>query len=170
VQDFERLLRGLKLKATPRRRAVLEVMAAESTFLSPEEIWRKAAGRVRNIGLPTVYRILDELAARGVATRILHEDRQLYYYLCANKSHHHHFVCLSCRKVEDVGLCLGEVLEQEVAQRIKGALVSHILQLQGFCRECKLFCEGDDPQAGARTAPTAEGATRAPVIARGRKE
>jgi Fe2+ or Zn2+ uptake regulation protein len=136
VQDFEGLLRGLKLKVTPRRRAILEIMAAESTFLSPEEIWRRVSGRVRNVGLPTVYRILDELAGFGVVTRVLHDDRQLYYYLCANKSHHHHFVCLSCHRVEDIGLCLGEALEQEVTQRIKGALFSHILQLQGLCCEC----------------------------------
>ena len=41
MEDFEGLLKGLKLKVTPRRRAVLEVMAAESTFLSPEELQRK---------------------------------------------------------------------------------------------------------------------------------
>ena len=137
MQDFEGLLRGLKLKATPKRRAILEVMAAESTFLSPEELQRKVGERGGNVGLPTVYRILDELANGGVVTRVLHDNRQLYYYLCANKSHHHHFVCLSCHKVEDIDLCLGEALEQEVAQRIKGALFSHILQLQGLCRECR---------------------------------
>lgn len=137
MQDFEGLLRGLKLKATPRRRAILEVMAAESTFLSPEELQRKVGERGRNVGLPTVYRILDELANGGVVTRVLHDNRQLYYYLCANKGHHHHFVCLSCHKVEDIDLCLGEALEQEVAQRIKGALFSHILQLQGLCRACR---------------------------------
>ena len=137
MEDFEGLLRGLKLKVTPRRRAILEVMAAESTFLSPEELRRKMGERGRNVGLPTVYRILDELADGGVVTRVLHDNRQLYYYFCANKGHHHHFVCLSCHKVEDIDLCLGEALEQEVAQRIKGALFSHILQLQGLCRECR---------------------------------
>ena len=137
MQDFKELLRGLKLKVTPRRCAILEVMAAESTFLSPEELQRKVSERGRNVGLPTVYRILDELAGGGVVTRVLHDNRQLYYYFCANKGHHHHFVCLSCRRVEEIDLCLGEALEQEVAQRIKGALFSHILQLQGLCRACR---------------------------------
>ncbi len=137
MQDFEGLLRRLKLKVTSGRRAVLEVMAAESTFLSPEEIWKRVGERGRSVGLPTVYRILEELANGGVVTRVLHDNRQLYYYLCANKSHHHHFVCLSCRKVEDIDLCLGEALEQEVEMRIRGALFSHILQLQGLCHECR---------------------------------
>ena len=136
MQDFEGVLRGLKLKATPGRRAVLEVMSAEPTFLSPEEIRKRVGGLGRNIGLPTVYRILEELEGFGVVTRVLHDNRQLYYYLCANKSHHHHFVCQSCRRVEDIDLCLGEALEREVAKRIRGVLFSHILQLQGLCREC----------------------------------
>ncbi len=134
--NFDGLLRGLGLKVTPRRRAVLAVMTEAPTFLSPEEIWRKVRTRAGNVGLPTVYRILEELAAGGVVTRVFHDNRQLYYYLCTNTHHHHHFVCLSCRKVEDVDFCAAEALEREVAQRIKGALFSHILQLQGLCREC----------------------------------
>ena len=138
MQDrFEGLLKKLKLKVTPRRVAVLEAMAAESTFLSPEELWRKVRSRIGGIGLPTVYRILDELAYGGVVTRVLHDNRQLYYYFCANSHHHHHFVCLSCRKVEDIDLCLMDALEREVSERIRGRLFSHILQLQGLCRECR---------------------------------
>jgi Fur family transcriptional regulator, ferric uptake regulator len=134
---FDGLLRELKLKVTPRRRAVLDVMTSESTFLSPEEIWKKVKDRVGNVGLPTIYRILDELAVAGVVTRVLHDDRHLYYYFCANTSHHHHFVCLSCRRVEDVRFCAADALEHEVAERIRGVLFSHVLQLQGLCSECR---------------------------------
>ncbi len=134
--DFDAVLKGLGLKVTPRRLAVLSVMSGASVFLSPEEIWKKVRKRVGSIGLPTVYRILEELASGGVVTRVLHDNRQLYYYLCTNPRHHHHFVCLSCHKVEDVDLCALDALEREVEQRIQGALVSHVLQLQGLCRDC----------------------------------
>ena len=66
MEDFEGLLKGVQPKVTPKRRAVLEVMAAESTFLSPEELQRKMGASGRNVGLPTVYRILDELANGSV--------------------------------------------------------------------------------------------------------
>jgi Fe2+ or Zn2+ uptake regulation protein len=134
---FDEALKGLKLKVTPRRRAVLEVLGEEPTYLSPEEVWKKVKERVGKVGLPTVYRILDELASGGLVTRVLHENRQLYYYFCGNMDHHHHFVCLSCRKVEDVHLCLSDVLEREVAERIRGVLFSHIIELQGLCHECR---------------------------------
>ncbi|MGD0231640.1 MAG: Fur family transcriptional regulator [Syntrophorhabdales bacterium] len=138
MQDrIDGVLRRLKLKVTPRRRAVLEVLAAEPTFLSPEEIWKKVRDRVAKVGLPTVYRILDELACGGAVARVIHQNRQLYYYFCGNTRHHHHFICLACHRVEDVDLCLADALEREVSERIRGTLFSHILQLQGLCHECR---------------------------------
>ena len=139
---FDAELKKLRLKVTPRRRAVLEVLRSESTFLSPEEVWNKVKDRVSRIGLPTVYRILDELACGGVVTRVLHQNRQLYYYFCGNTDHHHHFICVSCRKVEDVHLCLSDALEREVRERIRGVLFSHIIELQGLCHECRQKGEG----------------------------
>jgi Fe2+ or Zn2+ uptake regulation protein len=135
-REFDDLLRRLRLKVTPRRLAVLDVMASEAVFLSAEEIWIKARDRVTRLGLPTVYRILEELARAGTVSRVIHDDRQLYYYFCGNEAHHHHFVCLSCRKVEDIDLCLSGNLKKEVSERIRGTLLSHIIQLQGLCRQC----------------------------------
>jgi len=135
-QDFNQLLRGLRLKATPQRLAVLDVMAREDTFLSAEEIWTRVRDQVSSTGLPTVYRILEELTSAGTVTRVIHGNRQAYYYYCSNQRHHHHFVCLSCHKVEDIELCIADELEKKVSESIKGRLLSHIIQLQGLCRDC----------------------------------
>ena len=133
---FGGLLKRLSLKVTPRRLAVLEVMAGEDTFLSAEEVWTKVRGRIKSVGLPTVYRILEELAGGGMLTRVIRDNRQLYYHFCRNDQHHHHFVCVSCRKVEDIESCVIDVLEREVSERIKGTLFSHIVQVEGLCRAC----------------------------------
>jgi Fur family transcriptional regulator, ferric uptake regulator len=135
-RHFEDVVRKLKLKVTPRRLAILDVMASEAVFLSAEQIWTKVRGRVSRLGLPTVYRIVEEFVRAGMVSRVIHDDRQLYYYYCGNEAHHHHFVCLSCHRVEDIDLCLSENLRKEVSERIRGTLFSHILQLQGLCRRC----------------------------------
>jgi len=67
---------------------------------------------------------------------VIHPNRQLYYYFCRNREHHHHFVCLSCRKVEDISSCGIEALEREVARKNGGKVLSHILQLNGLCAGC----------------------------------
>ncbi len=142
-RHFSETLKGLKLKATPKRLAILRLLAHESTYVSPEEIWQKLRGRFGAIGLPTVYRNLEELAARGVVTKVIHPNRQLYYFLCSNRHHHHHFICVACRRVEDVDVCALDELEREIDAKIGGRVLSHIVQVNGLCRSCAVAAEGD---------------------------
>lgn len=137
-EKYNRALKDLNLKVTPKRIAVLEILAGEFVYLGPDEIWKKMKKRFRRIGLPTVYRNLEELAAGGVISKVIHPDRKLYYYFCANRDHHHHFICVSCRKVEDITFCAAREIEEEVAGKIKGRVLSHILQINGLCENCTL--------------------------------
>jgi Fe2+ or Zn2+ uptake regulation protein len=135
-------LKGLKLKNTPRRRAVLECLANATTYVSPDEVWQALQGRFSRLGLPTVYRILEELAIGGLIDKVLHPNRQLYYFFCGNASHHHHFICLNCRRVEDVAFCGIDRVEEEVRKRIGGTVLSHIVQVNGLCHDCSSGQEG----------------------------
>jgi len=129
-------LKSLNLKATPKRLAILAMLGEKSTYSSPEDIWHKLKGQFSRIGLPTVYRNLEELATGGVIGKVIHPNRQLYYHFCPNRSHHHHFVCLSCRRVEDVDVCGLENIEREVGEKIGGKVLSHLVQVNGLCRDC----------------------------------
>ncbi len=136
-RGFSAIMKELGLKETPKRRAVLEVLAEQHGFLSPEEVWRAARVRFKTIGLPTVYRNLEELAAGGVISTIIHPSRQLYYYFCTTGSgHHHHFICTSCRRVEDIPECTVAAMEQDIITRTGGRITSHIVQFNGLCRHC----------------------------------
>jgi len=134
--DFCSTLRTLKLKVTPKRLAILEMLADESAYLSPEDVWNRLKGQFKNIGLPTVYRNLEELSNGGVIIKVIHPDRKLYYFYCRNTGHHHHFVCVSCRKVEDIRFCGMKEIEDEIENILKGHAVSHLLQVYGFCSKC----------------------------------
>ena len=134
--DFPNILRSLNLKITPKRLALLDILMNESSYLSPEEIWSKMKKQFGRIGLPTIYRILEELSERDIISKVTHPNRQLYYYFCLNRSHHHHFVCLSCRNVEDINFCVLDELKKEVKRKLNGKVVSHILQVNGYCRNC----------------------------------
>lgn len=136
LRDFQSVLKKLHLKVTPKRLAILEILKNESVYLSPEEVWRKLREQFSRVGLPTVYRNLEELAQGDVISKVTHPNRQLYYYFCLNPSHHHHFICLSCRTVEDIDFCMFRELEKRVKQELKGRVVSHILQVNGLCKKC----------------------------------
>ncbi len=135
-------LKQLNLKVTPKRLAILTILMNEPSYLSPEEIWKKMKKQFNRIGLPTVYRNLEELAAGDLISKVAHPNRQLYYYFCANRDHHHHFVCLSCRSVEDINFCALDTLQKEVKRKLNGKIISHILQVNGYCRNCRNKEEG----------------------------
>lgn len=129
-------LKSSSLKVTPRRLALMHLLAEASVYLGPQQIWEKMRKRFKKLGLPTVYRNLEELVDAGVISRIIHPNRQLYYYLCENPAHHHHFICLACGKVEDIDFCAKSRLEKEILRKHKGKVLSHVLQVNGLCHNC----------------------------------
>ncbi len=134
--DYSLLLRRLNLKATPKRLAILRILDAEPVYLSPEDIWEKMKLSFSRIGLPTVYRNLEELASGGIITKIIHQNRQLYYYFCGNADHHHHFICLSCNSVQELDYCPEHEIVHKVKRQLKGQVISHLLQINGLCSKC----------------------------------
>jgi len=149
-QQATSVLKQLNLKVTPKRLEVLSCLGEEPSFLSAEDVWKRLKQRMSSIGLPTVYRILDELAEARVIERIFTSDRKQYFFLCSNQEHHHHFVCESCHRVEDVGRCGLESLASEITQRSGARVTSHILQINGVCARCctaEMF-EGEFHAAG----------------------
>ena len=146
--QYAQTLKSLKLKATPKRLAILALLGEEKAYFSPEEAWHRLKEQFSRIGLPTVYRNLEELAAGGVITKVIHPNRQLYYHFCPNRKHHHHFICLSCHKVEDVTACGLEHIEREVGEKIGGKVLSHLVQVNGLCRAC--YARESGRSAGGR--------------------
>jgi len=136
--DFQSILRNSRLKATPKRLAILDVLAKEETYLSPEDVWKRLKEHFVSMGLPTVYRNLEQLSDENIIFKVIHPNRQLYYYYCHNTDHHHHhFICTNCKKVEDLTFCGMKEIEEEVKGKLRGNVVSHLLQVFGFCKECK---------------------------------
>lgn len=135
-QDTQSSLKNLGMKVTPKRIAIIDTLARDLKYLSAEEIWKTLKDRFTKIGLPTVYRNLEDLSQGGLIIKIIHPDRKLYYFYCRNTSHHHHFVCIACRKVQDLGFCGEEQITREVEDTLKGKVVSHLFQVYGLCREC----------------------------------
>ena len=133
MENHNHILRQLDLKATPKRLAILDVLSRAPTYLSPEEVWTRLKERFATVGLPTVYRNLEELAGKEVIFKVIHPDRKLYYFFCENRKHHHHFVCTSCKKVDDLNFCAFEEIEREVSETLNGTLSSHIMHVFVVC-------------------------------------
>jgi len=133
------LLRKGGLKATPKRRMVAEYLLGSGDARTVEDIRRHLRKRLGTLGLPTVYRIAEELAEIGLLARIDLGDRVARYAACRayGTGHHHHVVCMKCGSVEVMPTCLFQrqvkALEHTTGFRITG----HRLQVEGVCPNCQ---------------------------------
>jgi len=127
------------LKVTSQRKAVLALFSKNNLRKTPYDVHKKLRKGLPQLGLPTVYRILEELQGIGLMIRIPSEDRQLYYSLChlPGAKHHHHFVCRKCKKIEEVEHCNFKSISDFVLRKLGAVVESHSLQLEGLCASCK---------------------------------
>ena len=141
IDPYIDLLRQNGLKVTPKRKAVLGLFLRENRCMGPHEIREKLRKHISTLGLPTVYRILEELKDIGVLMQVPSDNRLLNYMLCrmpeSHHHHHHHFVCMECKKVEEVEYCNFDAVARFIEINLKGTVKSHSLHIEGLCSECR---------------------------------
>ena len=87
------VLRSSGLKKTRRRMAVARMLLDSGRAATPAQVWSRLRPRLGRLGLPSVYRILEELTGAGLLTRISQPEgeSELCYAACtADRNHHHH--------------------------------------------------------------------------------
>jgi Fe2+ or Zn2+ uptake regulation protein len=125
-------------RVTPKVLAVIELFLKRKSILDPVQVRAGLQKQFKSIGLPTIYRILENLASCGILVTAASEDRQLRYFICLGieTGHHHHFICRKCGKVEEVNLCLMHEVSKYVKRQLKATVQSHFLQIEGLCEKC----------------------------------
>lgn len=122
--------------ATRQRSAIASAMADLETFLSAQELHGLLREGGVKVGLTTVYRNLQAMAARGEVDVVRREDGEAVYRKCDSYEHHHHLVCRNCGysvELENEDL---ERWTQRAARRHRFSEVTHDLELFGLCEDC----------------------------------
>jgi Fur family ferric uptake transcriptional regulator len=133
------VLRDQGLKVTPRRLAAARLLFESGRAMTPDEVRERLRPKLGRLGLPTVYRIMDELADAGLLTRVEREDRLLSYAACQAERgrHHHHIVCTRCGRVEVVGCAFPAGQRRGIERRTGFRITGHRMQVEGLCPDCR---------------------------------
>lgn len=123
-------------RITEARRAVIRALYEDVGHASPAEVHAKARGYCATVGLVTVYRTLELLAAMGLARRI-HSCNGCQGYTLASHGHHHHLVCHNCGATLEFQGCDLAPLLQRVTAETGFRIDSHLLELSGLCAACQ---------------------------------
>jgi Fur family transcriptional regulator, ferric uptake regulator len=126
-----------KPRHTAQADAVREALERVDGFRSAQEVYDALRGDAQSVGLTTVYRQLQRLAARGVADVIVSPDGTTSYRYCrAPGTHHHHLVCRGCGRAEEVEGPAIERWTSAVAEQFGYTDVDHTVEIFGICSSC----------------------------------
>jgi Fur family ferric uptake transcriptional regulator len=88
-----------------------------------------------DVGLTTVYRVLNQFEKSGIVTK-LNFDNQSIYELATN-GHHDHLVCVKCNHIEEFQDSVIEDHQEIIAKNFGYKLTDHRLFLYGICQDCQ---------------------------------
>ena len=136
MPTWERRLAEAGCRVTASRRAIMQALSWTSVPLTPREIWESARQSHRELGLVTVYRMLNLLCDLQLARRV-HRHDGCHGYLPASLGHHHALICQRCgRSVEFRGGEDIDTLIERVEAKTGYHIDEHLLQFLGTCPDC----------------------------------
>jgi len=128
-------MREERLKLTPQRLAVIEVLADKTPFHPGADfIYREARKKVKSLGLSTVYSILDEFSKHGII-KMLEFDKMENRYE-ANLTEHINLICKGCKKIIDYKPPF-IIDTDEIAKRFSFKVTDSRFEYYGYCQECR---------------------------------
>ena len=120
-------LRKVGLKVTQPRIRLLELLdAAGNKHMTADDIYRELVQANEDIGLATVYRVLNQFEAAGLVVKHNFEGGQAFYELDSG-SHHDHMVCVETGKVIEFSNEEIEQLQAKIAAQNNYEIVDHSL-------------------------------------------
>lgn len=125
------------MRATRQRTAVAEALGTQTSFRSAQEIHEAMRAAGERVGLTTVYRTLQAMAAAGELDVLLTADGESVYRRCRSDDHHHHLVCRACGTTVELASDEVESWTATVARRHGFTDVSHTLEVFGVCATCR---------------------------------
>lgn len=141
-------LRAAGFRSGDARRTVVEYLGEQACCLSAQDLHGRLRAGGSRVGIASVYRVLELLAARSLVTRIdLGDGIARFEPSRQDGEHHHHLVCGSCGKVDAFADPELESALDRVATRL-GYADAHEVVLRGACENCRtagLIAEARSP-------------------------
>jgi Fur family ferric uptake transcriptional regulator len=108
-------LRKVGLKVTQPRKRILDLLEETvNKHMTADDIYRVLMQAGDDIGLATVYRVLNQFEAAGLVVKHNFEGGQAFYELDSGM-HHDHMVCIETGKVIEFSNDEIERLQAEIA-------------------------------------------------------
>jgi len=135
---FKAVMKSLKMNNSVQREYVLKILFMSETHLSADALLNEVKKEYNvNMGIATVYRILNLLEELNIVKGILIDGNESKVYELNLVTHHDHMVCTQCQKLIEFYDEELEKLQDKVASKNQFLIKNHNMLLYGICKECQ---------------------------------
>lgn len=129
--NSSQILEKIQAKATKPRLLVLNVLLKYKLPISADLIVKQT-----KLNKVSVYRIIDFLVKKSLVKVI--ELRQAKALFALNEPcAYHYIICLKCKKIEKIHICLFKEIEAKVLDLSNFKLIKdHSMEFFGLCQNC----------------------------------
>ena len=136
---YQQDLRRVGLKVTLPRIKILDILnSSDQQHLNADAVYQALLEAGEDIGIATVYRVLNQLESVGLVTRHYFSEGGKAVYEIAQDTHHDHLICSTCGNViefEDAAL---QKRQKQLAEKLGFQLEDYSLVMRAKCtkRNC----------------------------------
>ena len=138
ANEVQQRLRSAGYRNGAARSALVDLLDTQTCCASAADLHETLRAKGRNVGLASVYRVIESLLESGLVQRVdVGDGVARYEPVRTSEEHHHHLVCTGCGKVEaftDPGL---ERAIHRVEETSGYAVDTHDVVLHGACADCQ---------------------------------
>ena len=108
----------------------------KNSYIHPTafDVLKSAKENNINIGLTSIYRILNKMVEKQEAFSIITKDNIVHYD--TNRGDHYHFICTSCNKIIDIDHDIEVFTQLEKRYKINFSSIQDV-HIYGLCSDCE---------------------------------
>ncbi|MEE9260940.1 MAG: Fur family transcriptional regulator [Candidatus Scalindua sediminis] len=123
-----------KLKITPQRLGIFEILEGNTAHLSAEDVFKEIRKSYPTISFTTVYKTLEIMEKMGEIMKITIDEERKHYDPDTNI--HHHTICSRCNKISDIkDGSIKPKLPREILDEFTPS--SYHISFYGTCKKCR---------------------------------
>jgi Fur family ferric uptake transcriptional regulator len=128
-------LKGKKLKLTPQRILIADIIHDAKGHITAGEIIGLAQTKMPGVNKSTIYRTLDILEEAGCVYKSELDNEFIYHH--DDEGHHHHLKCNQCGKTVDCDEAILAPLQRSLLKKYNFRVDFKHIVMSGICGECK---------------------------------
>jgi len=134
VEKLTTVLRSHRMKITPQRLMIFEILENNTSHPSADEIFKKVKKIYPTVSFTTIYKTLEVLRDLGELKELTIDDARKHYD--PNTSSHHHIICSSCKTILDVFEDFSSRIKLPESFKAAYTISNFQVSFYGTCKEC----------------------------------